>query len=100
MFNRFSLSPNKSQTAFITVIKNVMPSKESFSRVCNGEFLAVHDGFFCRCGAETKFPSLEAKVSRVDSSCEPAVQVFRLGKSFRRERAKRRAARESRRRAL
>ena len=43
-----------------------MPSKESFSRVCHGEFLAVHDGFFCRCGAETKFPSLEAKVSRVD----------------------------------
>ena len=38
-------SPNKSQTTFITVITNVMPAKEDFSRACNGDFLAVHDGF-------------------------------------------------------
>jgi hypothetical protein len=49
-------SPNKSQTTFITVIKNVMSWKEDFSRACNGEFLGVHDGFPAIAVRRSSFP--------------------------------------------
>jgi hypothetical protein len=50
------VSPNKSQTTFITVIKNVMSWKEDFSRACNGEFLGVHDGFPAIAVRRSSFP--------------------------------------------
>jgi hypothetical protein len=53
-----------------------MPSKESFSRVCNGEFLAVHDGFFCRCGAETKFPLTMGYTVKVQKVERPTNRSF------------------------
>jgi hypothetical protein len=49
-------NPNKSQTTFITVIKNVMSWKEDFSRACNGEFLGVHDGFPAIAVRRSSFP--------------------------------------------
>jgi nucleoside-diphosphate-sugar epimerase len=54
--NADDLSPNKSQTTFITVIMNVVSSKEDFSRACNGDFLAVHDGFAAIAVRRPSFP--------------------------------------------
>ena len=90
-------SPNKSQTTVITVIWNVMSWKEGFSRAWIGEFLAV----FCHCGAEARVFTLQRQSFPGRRALAlPTVQVFRFGESLRRERARRRAAGESRRRAL
>ena len=45
-------SPNKSQTTFITAIKNVLSSKESSSRTCNGEIAGCSRWDFYHCGCE------------------------------------------------
>jgi hypothetical protein len=62
---------------------NSMPSKEDFSRACNGDFLAVHDGFPAIAVRRPSFPSLETKVfPGRRTSWKPTVRVFPgLGKA-------------------
>jgi hypothetical protein len=93
-------NPNKSQTTFITCIKNVMLSKEGLQSPAMANFWLFTTGFLpLRCGGQV---SLFGDKSFLDRrlSWEPTVQILRLGKSFRRERARRQGAGESRRRAL
>lgn len=78
-----------------------MISKGDFSSARGREFPAVHDGFSASWVAEAQdFPLQRQKFPSRPRFREPAVEIFGVWENPRRERARRRVAGESKRRAL